>query len=86
MPTLRKKMSAKGIVTPCGTPTLPTVAPGRAMAMAVCTEVSLPTHSSTASTPTFSSVKALTLASPSVVSTHQDDPLSSQHFGCNHAA
>ena len=34
-PMLRKKMSGNGISTPCGTPTMPTVEPGRAIANAV---------------------------------------------------
>jgi transcriptional regulator with XRE-family HTH domain len=48
---LRKKLSLNG-TTPCGTPTTPTVEPGRAMAKAVAIDCPVPTHSSAASTPT----------------------------------
>ena len=41
-----------GSSTPCGTPTKPTVEPGRAISNAVCIDWSVPTHSSTASAPT----------------------------------
>ena len=64
MPTVPKKIFSNGIVTLCGIPTVPTVAPGRAILIAVCIEASLPTHSNTASTPTPSSVRAFTFASP----------------------
>src|SRR5881396_585234 len=50
-PTFRKNVSLKGTV-PWGTPTIPIVDPGRAIAAAVSIACCVPTHSSAASAPT----------------------------------
>src|SRR3954449_10310074 len=54
-----------GSSTPCGTPTKPTVDPGRAHANACFIESSVPTHSRTASAPT-PSVSSLMRSAPSL--------------------
>ena len=63
-PTFLWNILPTGSSTPCGTPTNPTIAPGRATANAVPIESSVPTHSSTASAPT-PPVISLTASAPS---------------------
>ena len=63
-PTLRENIRPIGSSTPCGTPTKPTIAPGRAQAIAWFMASPLPTHSSTASAPT-PAVSSLMRATPS---------------------
>lgn len=74
-PTLRKNVVAKGTPESWGTPTMPTVEPGRAILNAVATDWPVPTHSIAASTPTPSvSSRTAAVASSPRSATMSEEP------------